>query len=333
MALPDELTMEGLAGWLERFGQDQLLLAKFFPETANDVSGNTMSWRIWDFSRDVAAVVPYNAKGQNVALRDHVKRTSVAPTLREKKEIPGSQIQWLQSPSDATRAQGQQEVSGNLDDLVKRIYRRHELWRSQIFTGTLTFTQAGHTISVTIGIPAGQLDAAVAASWATAGTNIIGDLQVAIETVEQSSGVSPDILLCSREVIGFLLHNTTIQKLLSDKAKDSLRVAGIARIPGLDVDVIGYGAGYVPASTGTFTRFVAANSCVLFPSSPAESGFALKKCSSPDARAGEAHRGMFMHPWTDEEPPASEWVHAEYTGMPICQNPESIYRFIDTTAV
>lgn len=332
MALPDKLTMEGLAGWHERFGQDELLLARFFPEIANTASGNTVSWQRWDFSRDVAEVVPYNAKGQNVDLRVRTKKTAPAPTLREKKEIPGSHMQWLSSPSDPTRAMGQQEVDGELKDLVNRVYRRHELWRSQIFTGTLTFTQAGHTITVAIGIPAAQLDATVAASWATAATDIITDLRVAKAAVEASAGVSPDTLLCSPEVIGYLLNNTAICNLLSDDAKDELRSAGIARIPGIDLDVIEYGGGYVPSATKTFTRFVAAHSCVLFPSDPAKSGFGLIKCSSPDKRAGEAHRGLFMAPWEDVEPPAGVWVHAEYTGLPICRHPESIYRFIDTTA-
>lgn len=333
MPIPQELTAQGLLGFQERFRvvAADLKLARLFRHIPNLVPGPFVSWQLWDFTRELATVVPYSAKGDHIALRDREVKSSLSPTLREWKEIPGEYIQWLLAPDNETQAMGQRLVTGELNDLTNRIDRRHESWRAAIFTDTLTFTQAGHTISVTVGIPAGHTPATVGASWATAGTDIITDIRTGITACQQDGGITPDLLMCSPEVIGYLLNNDTIQNLLGDREKTGLQAGTITRIPGLGIDVEEYGDGYLNSS-GTFVPYVAADSCFLVSTDPLKSGLAFVDCKSNDARVAEAHRGLFTHSWEDEQPPAGVNVSAEWTGMPVLMNPEGVYLWEDVTA-
>lgn len=329
MALPAELTDEGMVGWQERFAADNLLLSKYFRHIPNKGNSNLAGWQLWDFTRKLATVVPYSAKGENVALRDREVKAAPAPTVREFKDIPGEHIQWLTAPGDRTRAHGQEAVNGELQDLTYRIWRRHESWRGQIFTDTLTYTQAGHTIEVTVGIPDTHTDDA-SASWATSTTDIVGDLKDAIILCQQDGGVTPDTLLCNPSIIPYLLANDGIVNLLGDREKTALQTRTITRIPGLNLDVVEYGEGYLDADEA-FVPFMGVDKCALFHSDPVQSGLAFVDCKSNDARVGEAHRGLYTHAWVEEQPPAGTLVSAEFTGMPVCMNPEGIFYFTDTT--
>lgn len=331
MALPAELTAEGLLGFQERHAvvPANLKLTRFFKHIPNMVSGHNVAWQLWDHTRELATVMPYNAKGENIAMRDREHKSSVAPTTREWKDIPGEYIQWLMAPDNETQAMGQRVVTGELNDLVGRIHRRHEAWRAQIFTDTLTFTQAGHTISVTVGLPAAHT-ADAGATWATSSNDIIGDVAGWKELIQQASGVTPDLLLCNPDVIPHILNNDQITLLLGDREKTQLQAGVQTRIPGLDIDVDSYGDGY-HNSSGTFVPYIASETCVLFSTNPEESGLAFVDCSSNDARAGPTHRGLFTHSWEDEQPPAGVNVSAEHTGMPVCMNPESIFYCTDVT--
>lgn len=335
MALPDELSMEGMLAWQERFAltAEEERLGGFFPTVPNEVSGNNVSWEVLDRTRDVARFTAYNQPGRERALMVRTVSATQAPTSREQKRIPGSYIQWLRAPGERLRAQGRAAVDRELQDLVDMARRRQELLRSQVFTNTMSMDVDGNTINVTVGIPSGQLLATVAVSWATASTDIITDIRTQMQVIEQTGGVRADTLLCSTEVIGYLLNNDTLQALLSETGKEQLRTTGSVkpdRIPGLDLTIMGYSAGYVPASSGTFTRFVAADSCVLF-SSAGIMGQTIE-CSSPDAGAGTEQRGLFTHAWETDEPPRGVRASAELTALPVCQNPSGIVRWTDVTA-
>lgn len=334
MALPAELTPRGLASWRENFGADEFMMAPFFDVERNTVVGNTVSWRTDDMSRDIATVVAYNAKGAHRNLPATTHYSTVAPTLREKSEIPPEFITWLNASNDLIQAAGQQKVGQAQRNLVNLIDRRKESWRSQVFTNTLTYTQAGHTVSVTVGIPSAHLPATVSASWATVGTNVLADLRAAIRTVEEDSGVRPDTIIAGGLVIEMFLRNTDILALISEQLKAGLGERGTRgfRIPGVDLDVFENNTGYVPDG-GSFTKFVANNSCILFPASTVDNGLRLMECRSPDPRAGgDEQRGLWTHAWEEDEPPASTWVHAENTCMVYCENPRTLWRWTDVTA-
>lgn len=332
--LPAELTAQGLLDWRENFGSDDFFFADYFEPDRNPVIGNSVAWRTDDMSRDIAKVVAYNAKGE---LRDVPATThysTVAPTLREKSEIPPEFITWLVSQEDNTQAAGQRKVSQAQRNLVNLVYRRHESWRSQVYTNSLTYTQAGHTVTVTVGIPSAHLPATVTASWATVGTNVLADLRAAMRTVQEDSGETPDTLIVGGLVMEMFLRNTDILALISDQLKTGLGERGTRgfRIPGVDLDVFEVNTGYVPDG-GSFTNFVADNSCIMCPADPNVTGLKLIECRSPDDRAGgEEQRGLWTHAWQDEEPPASTWVHAEHTGMVVCENPRTLWRWTNVTA-
>lgn len=335
MALPDELQPAGLAGWNERFAlrDEEQMLGRFFPRVPNEVGGNTAKWEEIDRTREVANFVSYQQEGRERNLRVRRVRTEVAPTSREQKKIPGEYIQWMRAPNSRTQAMGREAVDGELADLTDMAWRRQELLRSQIFTNTLSMDIDGHTINVTVGIPAAQLLATVAVSWATGSTDLTTDIRTQMAVIAQTGGVKADTMILSAEAVGYFLNNDNIGTLISERGKERLEaggVVGIDRIPGLDLTLVPYFEGYVNSS-GTWTPFMAAESVVLF-SAAGIMGKTIE-CSSNDAGAGTNHRGIFTHAWETEAPPRAVRISCELTALPIVQNASGIVRWTDVTAV
>lgn len=331
MALPSELTASGLMGWIERFGEEgPMLLEEIFPTRPNEGNDNQVKWDRVDMSREVADFVPYNAPGRQVANEQIEGKSIIAPTVREKKRIPGSHIQWLRAPGQTTRAQGRTAVNREIRSLRNRIRRRQELLRAQCLTGTMTYVIEGITHSVDTEIPSAHANPS-STDWSGASNDIITDLSSWIALIEQNGGVSPDTLLVGRNVTGYLLNNSAIQTLLSDAAKEELRSGRVTRIPGLDLDVRVYSKGYIDSS-GDFTPYIANDGAVLLASEIAGEAAWMVECKSNDARVAESQRGLFMHSWEEEEPPAGVWVSAESTAVPVLGNGAAVVYEDDVTS-
>lgn len=98
----------------------------------------------------------------------------------------------------------------------------------------------------------------------------------------------------------------------------------LATIPGLDLQLITYNKGYVPASTGNFTPYLAADAAVMIASSIAGNGSKTIECSSPDEGAGLEQRGLFALPWEDRQPPRGVNVSVEITAIPVLMNTSAV---------
>lgn len=334
MALPDELTALGLSGWTERFGaEDVMLLASLFPSRGADHPGNAVAWDRVDMGREAAGFQAYNQPGDQIALTGRTRLSGVAPTIREAKRIPGEYIQWLLTPGSTTQAQGRLAVDREMRDLRGRIARRQEIMRSQILCGgNITGGIGADTTAIDIdfSIPATHVDWG-AANWDTAGTDILEDLEAGIELAETNGGVTPDALLCGRNIPRYLATNTIVQALMSEVQKEELRRGLVTRIPGVELDVIPYRKGYINAA-GNWTYYIGADACVLYSKDMGGPVAHTLECSSPDARAGTAHRGIFVHAWEEEQPPAGVWISMELTALPVLANPAAIVYDSDVTA-
>ena len=326
MALPEELTARGLSAWTERFGgDDPMLLASIFPSRGNITAGNLVGWDRVDMGRDAAGFQAYNQHGEQVDLSTLNRKTAVAPTMRETKRIPGEYIQWLNAPGSETQPQGRAAVEREMRDLRMRFSKRQEIMRSQILCGGVISGAIGvdtTAISVDYGMLATHSTTSWATAWDTAGTDIIANLIAGILLCEQDGGVTPDTLLCGSNVPGYLANNTAIQAIMSERQKSELYSGQITRIPGVELDVQSYRKGYVTA--GTFTPYIGADAVVLYAKDMGGEGTYTIECSSPDARAGTAQRGVYVHAWDEEQPPAGVWISMELTALPVLANPEAI---------
>jgi len=334
MALPDELTALGLSGWTERFGaEDVMLLASIFPSRGAEHPGNATAWDRIDMGREAAGFQAYNQPGDQIALTGRTRISAIAPTIREAKRIPGEYIQWLLSPGSTTQAQGRLAVDRELRDLRGRIARRQEIMRSQIMCGgNITGGIGADTTAIDIdfGMLATHIDWG-AANWDTTTTDVIEDLEDGIALVEQDGGVSPDTLLCGRNIPRYLALNDDIQALMSERQKEELSRGMVTRIPGVELDIVPYRKGYIDVD-GDWTYFIGADACVLYSSDMGGSSAHTIECSSPDALAGTAQRGVFVHAWDEVQPPRGVWVSMELTALPVLANPEAICYDSDVTA-
>ena len=326
MALPEELTARGLSAWTERFGaEDEMLLASLFPARGNVTAGNLVGWDRVDMGRAAAGFQAYNQVGEQIDLTTMRRLTGVAPTMRETKRIPGEYIQWMNTPGSETEPAGRRAVERELRDLRIRFAKRQEIMRSQILCGGVISGGIGvdtTAISIDFGLAATHSTTSWATAWATAGTDILANLIAGILLCEQDGGVTPDTLLCGSNIPGYLANNTAIQEIMSERQKAELYNGTVTRIPGVELDVQVYRKGYVAA--GTFTPYIGADAVVLYASDMGGEGSYAIECSSPDARAGTAHRGLYVHAWDEEQPPAGVWISMELTALPVLANPDAI---------
>jgi hypothetical protein len=323
MALPSELTANGLMGWVERFGEEEpMLLEEYFPARPNEGSDNQVRWDIVDLTREVAGFVSYNAPGLQVANTEIQAKSVLAPTVREKKRIPGTYIQWLRAPGSLTQTQGRAAIDRELRSLRNRIRRRQELLRAQCLMGAMTYIIDGVTYTVDTEIPDTHENPG-AVDWSDPTADVLNELADWVALIEADGGLAPDTLLVGRNVIGYLLANDAISKMLSDIAKEELRGGMITRLPGVNLDIRVYTRGYVDG-TGTYTPYIPADGVVMLASEIAGTAAWTVECRSNDARAGEAQRGLFLHSWEEDEPPAGVWVSAESTAIPVLGNAAAV---------
>ena len=326
MALPEELTARGLSAWTERFGgEDPLLLASLFPSRGNVTAGNLVGWDRVDMGRSAAGFQVYNQHGEQVGLTTTNRESAVAPTMRETKRIPGEYIQWLNAPGSETQPQGRAAVDREMRNLRLRFAKRQEIMRSQVLCGGNITGGIGvdtTAIDIDFGMAATHSTTSWATTWGTAGTDILAQLIAGILLCEQDGGVTPDTLLCGSNVPGYLANNTAIQEIMSERQKAELYGGIITRIPAVELDVQVYRKGYVV--DGTFTPYIGADAIVLYASDMGGEATYTIDCSSPDARAGTAHRGTYVHAWDEEQPPAGVWISMELTALPILANPDAI---------
>ncbi|MDA2638217.1 major capsid protein [Bacillus cereus] len=110
-------------------------------------------------------------------------------------------------------------------DLVDAIKRRATVMKAEALAqGKLKYSKNGAKIEVDFGIPAEHKVALTSTDdWDKPDHDVLADLFTWVETYEQANGISPDVMLMSREVFGKLTKNKGI--LAEAGRKDGVRAS------------------------------------------------------------------------------------------------------------
>lgn len=221
---------------------------------------------------------------------------------------------------------------------IDRRYRREPM--EYLIAGALqdaiSITHDGVTITPDFGLPGGH-DLTASASWATAGTDILADIETMRRLIIQDSGETPTTVWCGRSVPGYLMKNTVIKAWWQNIAGADTRFERMLTATEFSF----YGLtwrkmekGYL--SSSTWTPYLGADKIIMTP--------------DPSQRWFQNHRGLVRWPtalmgsvrdfgssygvasWARlrDEPPALTMYH-RWAGLPVLVFPAAVVNFDTTT--
>jgi hypothetical protein len=346
-------------GLYERFGNVATPLAKYFPAVGAPTTARYVAYDILTFDRALGHLVPYGAKAPVAATPTQNRVVYEPPTIKDK--IP-LDLDFMKSVRDLG------SLAPNQANYVARMIRqvrmgleyRLEWLRAQWLTAGALLTSAGvapstsgfgtvyldyaaaannSPMSVSLGFTASHLDSIVGASWATAGTDIKGDLDAARAQVALDSGLDATRVILNSTTMKYIYGNTAAQ--LSDWFKDQVAKTGrVTEMWGYTFDIVDT---YLPFSSDTMATDTGAaglfksipDKCVVLTVPEAQNelaGRSFVEVAPDDALAPEGVRGFY--PFTD-----GDWQHPHvpevgytFTGGPTLVTPDSTYVFDDVTS-
>lgn len=146
--------------------------------------------------------------------------------------------------------------------------RREQMRMMALTTGAIAISANGQAYNYDYGIPDNH-KSEVAVSWATTTSDPIEDLRVAMDTIEDDTGVRPTRGVCTRKTWGYLRKNEKIIKsifVLSNGQVSALSDARLSQylMDELGLELIIYGKRY-KNDAGVTTQFVPDDTVTLFP--------------------------------------------------------------------
>jgi len=300
---------------VKKFPTPQFIGKALFPEKSID--SDTAKWDEIHQNRDMADYVVPDGESNIVARLGVIQRSASVACLKEKKQLKGSTMAWLRKPGTEHQQYGEQAVRDELADLDSRLEFRREWARWQALSGTLTVNQEKVKFVVDYGI-AGAHKPTVGTAWSDVSADIIGDLTTWKQLIQADSGEQATTVYMNTIVMNYMIKNTGIKALMGEQLKTQILESGyITRVIGLSFVV--YDAGYVPASTATFTKFIPDAVAIMVTSSV----FGEEQLApSTDPKSGY-RPGKFSKSWIEEDP-AGIWVLIELNSLPIIKKVENI---------
>lgn len=354
MALPMELQPQAIQDLYTRLKPATTLLAEFFPPRPNQVVGARVTYDVLDYRNALARAVP---RGAEAPLREAPTRSTVsfeAPTFKDALRIPREWFDARAAGSMDAPAR-EQLVAAAVQQLRLNHEKRLEWLRAQWITGGALLKSDGSVPgvaggdvyldyasdlksapqSVSLGLDSTLVAATVSASWATASTNILKDLNAAREKVEAASGVSPRTVLLNANTMAYINGNTAANA--SEVAKTEIfRNGFLAQAWGYEFLV--YNAKfaidtYTMNDTAGTEYYIPDNVVVLLSRDNVASGRAMVECSPSDVNAPTGARGAYA--WIDQVAvhPHGEVPGIEITAGPMIAIPDSmfIWKSVTTT--
>lgn len=168
-----------------------------------------------------------------------------------------------------------------IDAVVRRVFadethllegaraRREEMRMMALTTGAIAITANGQAYNYDYGMPADH-KSTVTTSWSTTTSDPIEDMRIAMDKIEDDTGIRPTRGVCTRKTWGYLRKNEKIIKsifVLSNGQVSALSDARLSQylMDELGLELIVYGKRY-KNDAGTATQFVPDDTVVLFPS-------------------------------------------------------------------
>lgn len=195
------------------------------------VMGNTGSYVKVTSSRQIAQAVMYGAPSKNVKLQGVSKVPVTCIHSFEHIQHTPNTVMQLKSEDGGIQRMGIQTVGRQARDFALRFIRlRRAAWYQALTTGLIYLdsegdllpSAAGAAITINFGIPAGnknQLNALgkgniIAASWATAGTNIPNHIAGIQMAAAQLTGYRITTAYYGKNIPGYVASNTAMKEFL-----------------------------------------------------------------------------------------------------------------------
>lgn len=264
-SLQEILGYQAMLGVVEKVKRG--LPSDFLPPAflaSNQVTdGNTGSYLKIEGNRQTARLVQYGSPSVKRAQKGVSKQAvSLLHTFEQVQHSP-LVLDMLQSMDSPQRqAMGQQEVNRQTAAFMSLFQNlRLNAVLSAITKGAIWFdsdgnmlaSSSGASYTVDFGVPAGnkaQLNVLgagniIAASWATAATDILSQLRNLKAASAQLSGYVPQVALCGAKIHGYVAANTIVGNLLKTDANlaTAIRSGGSFTLAGIE---------FIPAETAFF---------------------------------------------------------------------------------
>ena len=146
--------------------------------------------------------------------------------------------------------------------------RREEMRMMALTTGAIAITANGQAYNYDYGMPSDH-KSEVAVSWSTVTSDPIEDMRIAMDKIEDDTGIRPTRGICTRKTWGYLRKNEKIIKsifVLSNGQVSALSDSRLSQylMDELGLELIVYGKRY-KNDAGNATQFVPDDTVVLFP--------------------------------------------------------------------
>lgn len=146
--------------------------------------------------------------------------------------------------------------------------RREQMRMMALTTGAIAISANGQNYSYDYGMPADH-KSEVTTSWSDTSSDPIEDMRIAMDKIEDDTGVRPTRAICTRKTWGYLRVNQKIIKsifVLSNGQVTALSDARLSQylMDELGLELIVYGKRY-KNDAGATTQFVPDDTVVLFP--------------------------------------------------------------------
>ncbi len=258
------------------------LVDTFFPQQPPVALSKTIAV---EYRKGTRKLAPYIVSGAGVnVVRDGAQMQYFEPPMMAPSRMVdvqdvegrtfGETLLGAMSPEErATQMQAKDFV-----DLQAMIQNRKNQMAAEILTtGKVTvegYADDGKVVKTEVLQYAGWNQNKLTADWGTAGTDILGDIQEASETIQENAGIVPTVMICGKNIMNYLLNNDTISKYLAIANRDNATMlslqpriiapqAGyIGRINALNLEMYSYTETYTDAN-GNATPFLGADDVII----------------------------------------------------------------------
>lgn len=355
-----ELEAVNLEGLYTKFGEYASPLAKYFTALGATAPGNVINYDILAYRQNMSPLVSYGGPPPSGKMPTIGNVSYKAVTTKQKMELP---LEVLRNARDAgsLNANEREHVRRAVIQVRMNIERRLDWLRAQWLTGGALLSSSGVApiepngtayldipsllntapLSVSLGYSASHIDAGASASWATATTDILADLDSAQAKIALDSGIErANRVICNSVVWNYVLRNDMIQSSIEKANAIAARGSQQGTLPvllGYEWDVID---AYIPfdpetmeTDTGALGQFklIPDNVVVVTTADNIRAGRILRECKPDDYNAGDGDRGIYA--WSDLEPvhPHQPSTGFTWTGGVELGVPDSTYIYTKVT--
>lgn len=262
---------------------DKFLSTTFFP---NEVV-TTQDILALEYTKQHRRLAPYLVKGSrgvNMSRERSQVKFYKAPLIGAKRVIGLEDISQRaigESPIFSTKTPGERAAelqARDLRDLLNMIDNRREQMSAELLTtGKVTvrgYADDGQVVDeAEIEFAAGMPKQTTA--WDGANADIYGDLKTVSETIQESAGMIPTVMVCGGNVEDYLLGNKKILDWLTIPTRQNLTMATleprytnpqvrfIGRLNALNLEIYSYNLTYVDDLTGQTKPFIPADHAII----------------------------------------------------------------------